>query len=131
MEIFSNRVEEYADSMDQNRRFEDVIAWQKARVLVKDVYTKFGNHTDFGFRDQICRASVSVMNNIAEGYEKRTDADFRKFLYIAKGSCGEVRSMLYIALDLEYINQQEFKSLFSLSEEISRILGGFIKKLNR
>jgi len=58
---------------------------------------------DFGFKDQICRASVSVMNNIAEGFERRSDAEFKRFLFIAKGSCGEVRSMLYLALELRYI----------------------------
>jgi len=81
-------------------RFEDIIAWQKAKVLAVDVYQLFGEHRDFGFRDQILRASVSVMNNIAEGFERRSNNEFRQFLYIAKGSCGEVRSMLILAKEL-------------------------------
>jgi four helix bundle protein len=108
-------------------RFEDIVAWQKARVLVDKVYTAFQNSKDYGFNDQIQRAAVSVMNNIAEGFEKKSDAEFSKFLYISKGSCGEVRSMLYIALDLQKINKTQFDELYALCYEISRILSGLIK----
>lgn len=110
-------------------RFEDIIAWQKSKLLSVGIYKLFGKSKDFGFRDQILRASVSVMNNIAEGFERKSNKEFRYFLFVAKGSCGEVRSMLYLALELEKINKEEFDKMFSLSEEISKIIGGFIKKL--
>lgn len=90
-------------------KFEDLISWQKAKELTLNTYKVFGNHKDFGFRDQIQRASVSVMNNIAEGFERRTNKELRSFFYIAKGSCGEVRSMLLLALDLKYISQADFQ----------------------
>jgi four helix bundle protein len=74
--------------------FEDIIAWQKAKDVTSKIYAQFRLNRDYGFKDQIQRASVSVMNNIAEGFERKSNAEFRQFLYIAKGSCGEVRSML-------------------------------------
>ena len=110
-------------------RFEDILAWQKARVLVDKVYQAFENSKDWGFNDQIQRASVSIMNNIAEGFEKKSNADFVKFLYISKGSCGEVRSMLYVALDLRKITQPQYNELYALSLEISRMLAGLINSL--
>ena len=75
-------------------RFEDIIAWQKAKSLTLNIYTLFAESKDFGFKDQIQRASVSVMNNIAEGFERKTNKEFKYFLFVAKGSCGEVRSMI-------------------------------------
>ncbi|MEK7493906.1 MAG: four helix bundle protein [Patescibacteria group bacterium] len=110
-------------------RFEDIIAWQKAGELTLLVYKIFKDSRDFGFRDQMQRASVSIMNNIAEGFERRGDKEFKHFLFIAKGSCGEVRSMVYLALELTYISKQEFEKLSNLSVEISKILSGFIKTL--
>ena len=110
-------------------RFEDIIAWQKAKVLTLQVYTLLEASKDFGFRDQIQRASVSVMNNIAEGFECKSINEFKQFLFIAKGSCGEVRSMLYLAKELNKISDNDFKFLFALSEEISKILSGLIKTL--
>lgn len=85
-------------------RFEDIIAWQKAKELTIQVYQLFENSKDFGFKDQIQRASVSVMNNIAEGFERKSNNEFKHFLFIAKGSCGEVRSMLYLAKELNKIS---------------------------
>lgn len=76
-------------------RFEDIIAWQKAKDLSVLIYKDFDNSKDFSFKDQIQRASVSVMNNVAEGFERKTNNEFKQFLFIAKGSCGEVRSMLW------------------------------------
>lgn len=76
-------------------RFEDIIAWQKAKELSIQIYSLFAESKDFGFKDQILRASVSIMNNIAEGFERKGNKEFSHFLFIAKGSCGEVRSMLY------------------------------------
>jgi four helix bundle protein len=84
---------------------------------------------DYGFKDQIQRASVSGMNNIAEGFERKSNAEFRQFLYIAKGSCGEVRSMLYLAKELNYLSESEFNSLLNNLLEISKALSGLIKTL--
>jgi len=111
-------------------QFEDIIAWQKAQNLTLIVYSVFKNSRDFGFRDQICRASVSIMNNIAEGFERRGDKELAKFLFIAKGSCGEVRSMLYLASKLKYITEKERLQMNNLSLEISKMLSSFIKTLN-
>ncbi|NQV88241.1 MAG: four helix bundle protein [Parcubacteria group bacterium] len=110
-------------------KFEDIIAWQKAKILTLFIYKVFKNSKDFGFRDQIQRASVSIMNNIAEGFERRGDKEFKHFLFIAKGSCAEVRSMLCLARDLEYINIEDHKKCYDLSIEVSKILSGFIKTL--
>lgn len=84
-------------------KFEDILAWQKSRNFVGSIYDSFKQNKDFAFRDQITRAAVSVMNNIAEGFERRGDKELKYYLYISKGSCGEVRSMLYLAADLKYI----------------------------
>lgn len=90
------------------RRFEDLWIWQQARILVKSVYQDFGDATpagrDFGFRRQIQLAAVSIMNNIAEGFERKTQREFVRFLDVAKASCGEVRSMYYTAEDLSYVS---------------------------
>ena len=110
-------------------KFEDIIAWQKAKELTIQIYSLFETCKDFGFKDQIQRASVSVMNNIAEGFERKSNNEFKHFLYIAKGSCGEVRSMLYLAKEMKRITEKDFVFLFSLSEEISKILSGLIKTL--
>lgn len=111
-------------------RFEDILAWQKARVIVRKVYETTAGCKDWGFNDQIQRAAVSIMNNIAEGYEKKSNEDFSRFLFISKGSCGEVRSMLYVALDLGYVQQNQYDELYALCLEESRILSGLIKSLN-
>lgn len=92
--------------MAKANSFEELWIWQQARALVRQVYSDFCAGTpggrDFGFRDQIQRAAISIMNNIAEGFERESDAEFARFLEIAKGSCGEVRSMYYAAEDLGY-----------------------------
>ncbi len=112
-------------------KFEDIIAWQKSKELVLNLYSLFKYSRDFGFRDQIQRAGVSIMNNIAEGFERKGNKEFNRFLYISKGSCAEVRSMLYLAKELNYIIVDDFNSLYSKSEEISKLLGGLIKGNNR
>lgn len=117
--------------MGKIEKFEDIVAWQKSRILVTNIYKEFNSCKDYGFRDQIQRASVSVMNNIAEGFERLGNKEFSRFLFIAKGSCGEVRSMLYLALDLGYISKESFDDYFEKSAEISRLLSGFIKTLRR
>jgi len=110
-------------------KFEDIVAWQKSRELSKEIYTIFRICNDYAFRDQIQRATISIGNNIAEGFERRSNKELKNFLFIAKGSCGEVRSMLYSGLDLKYISQDNFSRLFGLAIEISKMLSGFIKKL--
>lgn len=111
------------------KKFEDILSWQKARELNLIIYNHFKNARDFGFRDQILRASVSIMNNIAEGFERHGNKEFRNFLYIAKGSCAEVRSMLYLTFDLEYVTKEQFVKMYGLSIDISNLLSGFIKTL--
>lgn len=113
----------------QIERFEDIIAWQKAKDLSLSIYSQFKECKDFGFRDQICRAAVSIMNNIAEGFERQTNNELRQFLFIAKGSSGEVRSMLHLASELNYLPADTYISLRDDSIEIAKILSGFIKKL--
>jgi four helix bundle protein len=111
------------------RCFEDVIAWQKARKLSKNIYKLFTGNKDYSFCNQINRASVSISNNIAEGFERKSNKELRAFLYIAKGSCGEVRSMIYLALDLKYISERNFKIIFNQTTEVSKLIAGFIKSL--
>ena len=112
------------------KRFEDILAWQKARQLTVLTYQSFNHLKDFGFRDQIQRAVISISNNIAEGFERGGNKELRHFLFIAKASCGELRSMIYASSDLKYISHSEMQPLFKLSEEISRMLSAFIKKLD-
>jgi len=110
-------------------RFEDIIVWQKSKSLAIIIYKLFEDCKDFGFRDQIQRASVSIMNNIAEGFERKTNNEFKHFMYIAKGSCGELRSMLYLAKETGKIYETDFVELYNSSMEVSKMLSGFIKKL--
>ncbi|MBI4135085.1 MAG: four helix bundle protein [Candidatus Sungbacteria bacterium] len=111
------------------QRFEDLMCWKKGRELTKETYKAFGNCRDHGFRDQIQRASVSVMSNIAEGFESGTKQEFLNYLYIAKASAGEVRAQLYAAFDIGYLNIETFKYLNRLAEECSRLIASFIYKL--
>ena len=110
-------------------RFEDIIAWQKSQQLTIKTYGYFKNCKDFSFKDQIQRATVSCMNNIAEGYERQSNNELKHFLYVAKGSVGEVRSMLDLAIEFEYITRSQFDELYGLAEEVSKLLSGFIKTL--
>src|SRR5712671_526368 len=115
-------------------RFEDVVSWQKARLLTKTVYdcSKSGSFArDFSFRNQIPSASVSIMSNIAEGFERGGDKEFIQFLSTAKGSCGEVRSQLYVALDQSYITPVEFKNLYTGTIEVGRLVSGFMGYLQK
>jgi four helix bundle protein len=109
--------------------FEDLIAWQKAQDIAAGIYNKFDNLKDFGFRDQICRASVSISNNIAEGFDRYSKKEFVRFLYISKGSCSEVKSMLYLAKRLKFAKEKEVVELQELCEETSKIIRGLIKSL--
>lgn len=100
-----------------------------AKELTILLYKEFAESKDFAFKDQMQRAGVSIMNNMAEGFERKTNNEFKQFLFVSKGSCGEVRSMLYLSKDLNKISESSFNKLFSLAEEISKILSGLIKTL--
>ena len=120
--------------MAKIENFEDIEAWQKARELTKQIYALSNDGQfarDFGLRDQIRRASVSIMSNIAEGFERGGDVEFRRFLIIAKGSAGEVKAQLYVALDAGLIDKSIFDSLYKMTNEIGNLIGGFIKYLSR
>ena len=113
-------------------RFEDIAAWQKARELTTAIYShsKTGLFSkDFGLRDQMCRATVSIMSNIAEGFERGGRSEFIQFLAIAKGSAGEVEAQLYVALDQRYIDEHEFASLKAQAQSTKRLIAGFMKYL--
>jgi four helix bundle protein len=119
---------------DRIDRFEDLIAWQKARELTKEVYqtSRRGAFAkDFGLAGQIQRASVSIMSNIAEGFERAGRAEFHQFLSVAKASCAEVRSLLYVALDVDYIEKNEFRKLMDKAKEVGRIVGGLRASVDR
>ena len=116
------------------RRFEDLQAWQKARELVHEIYkTSAGGRLskDFGLRDQLCRAAVSAMSNIAEGFARGSDKDFAHFLDIARGSALEVQSLLYVALDVGYIDQQQFERLYKRADETVSLIIGFSSYLRK
>jgi four helix bundle protein len=118
--------------MARIEKFEDLVSWQKARALTQRVYraTKSGGFAkDFGLRDQIRRASVSILSNIPQGFERGGDKEFQQFLSVAKGSCAEVRAQLYVALDESYIEPKEFEELEALTVEISRLISGMMTYL--
>ena len=109
------------------RSFDDLIAWQKARELTKCIYQVSNNANfakDFGLAGQIRRASVSIMANIAEGSDRPSTKEFLRFLGMAKASCAEVRSHLYVARDIQYLNDEEFKELNQRAHELLRIIAG-------
>ena len=112
-------------------KFEDLICFSKARELTKSIYKEFKYCKDYGFKDQITRASVSVLSNVAEGFERGTKNEFLNFLYIAKGSAGEVRAQLYVALDAGYLNLETFKYLNNLASECSRLIQSFSEKVKK
>ena len=109
--------------------FEDLQIWQRSRVLTNEIYNAFEKYRDLDFRSQIHRASVSVMNNIAEGFERRTKKDFAHFLDLSKGSSGEVRSMLYLAEDRRYIDKSLAERLRSDYKDLSKSIGALASKL--
>lgn len=119
--------------MEKVESFEDLWIWQEARTLVRDIYTDFGNDTpaghDYGFRGQVQKAGISIMNNIAEGFERTTDADKAKFFDIAKGSSGEVRSMYYAAEDIKYLSSdvavQRRQKAIKISKGIATLTSRF------
>jgi four helix bundle protein len=120
--------------MSTINKFEDILAWQKAREMIKSIYEltdadKFSR--DFTLKNQILSASFSIMLNIAEGFGRRTDKEFNNFLGIAHGSTAEVQSALYIALDRKYIEQEQFQNAYNSCCEISKMLMGLMKYLGK
>ena len=110
-------------------RFEDIEAWKESRILVRELYFHFKNVKDFSFRDQIQRAALSIMTNIAEGFDRGTNREFIQFLVIARGSASEVRSILYAASDIGYIDQSSFAQLYQRCITITNLVNGFIRYL--
>jgi four helix bundle protein len=114
------------------KRFEDIQAWQKAREVTRSIYRVTKNvqfAKDFGLRDQIRRASVSIMANIAEGFARRSDKDFAHFLNISRSSVAEVQSHLYVALDEQYVDEKEFREIYTGLEETSKMIFALVKHL--
>ena len=114
------------------KSFEEITSWQKSRLFNKRIYEiteNDGFKRDFDLVRQIRRASISISSNIAEGFERNTDKEFIYFLYVSKASAGEVRSQLYLALDLNYISKIEFDELYLNVSDISKLISGFIKYL--
>ena len=119
--------------MSAFKTYEEIDAWQRGRKLVNAIYatTRGGDFVkDYGLKDQIQRAAVSICSNIAEGFERRGNKEFVKFLWIAKGSAAEVSSQLYHALDLGYIDKTTFDSLFDDAKAIAAKLYNLIKSIN-
>jgi four helix bundle protein len=115
-------------------RFEDIEAWTHAREVTRLIYEISSKGTfakDFALRDQIRRAAISILSNIAEGFERSGNREFFNFLAIAKGSCGEVRSQLYIAFDQGYLGGSEFDELLMKLSETSRVIAGFMRYLRK
>ena len=115
-------------------RFEDLVAWQKARLLTSKIYaaTRIGQFAkDFGLIDQIRRAAVSIGSNIAEGFERGNNKEFITFLGIAQGCAGEVRSQLYTAYDVRYLSDAEITELVELSKDVSKLINGLILSLRK
>lgn len=115
--------------MSKVESFEDLIVWQEARELVKLVYQSFHQLKDYSFKDQIQRAAISIMNNIAEGFERGSNAEFIRFLNISKASAGEVRSMTYIAKDLDYITSEIETDIHNRARKLSGSIKNLIKYL--
>ena len=114
-------------------KFEDMLSWKKARILNKIIYLESNQsefHKDYALKDQIRKSSISIMSNIAEGFERKSNKEFKYFMNVAKGSAGELRSQLYIANDLGYIHDENFKGYIAQAAEISRLISGFIDALN-
>jgi len=116
------------------QKFEDIEAWQRARELTREIYTASNENPfskDFGLRDQVRKTSVSIMSNIAEGFERDGTKEFMQFLSVAKGSSGELRSQLYVALDQGYLEEHRFNRLLGIVLETSRMIGGLINYLRK
>jgi four helix bundle protein len=118
--------------MAKVKKFEEIQSWKKARSLTKEIYraTLTGSFArDFGLKDQMRRASVSILSNIAEGFERGGDKEFLQFLAVAKGSAGELRAQLYVAFDQQYVSMETFDFLRTEVTEVSQLISGFMKYL--
>ena len=111
------------------KRFEDLIVWQKDIDLTVDIYASLEKVNDFGFKNQIQRASLSISNNLAEGFERGSDRDFKRFLFIAQGSCSEVKSMLHVGVRLKYLEKDTYNMLNKRVTEIGKMLFGLSNSL--
>jgi four helix bundle protein len=112
------------------KKFEDLLVWQKAVDLTVDIYASLELVNDFGFKNQIQRASMSISNNLAEGFERGSDRDFKRFLFIAQGSCSEVKSMLYVGVRLNYLKNDKYIQLNQRVTEIGKMLFGLSNSLS-
>jgi four helix bundle protein len=112
------------------KKFEDLLVWQKAVDLTVDIYASLELVNDFGFKSQIQRASMSISNNLAEGFERGSDRDFKRFLFIAQGSCSEVKSMLYVGVRLNYLKNDTYIQLNQRVTEIGKMLFGLSNSLS-
>jgi four helix bundle protein len=110
-------------------RFEDIESWRESRILVKQVYASLLSCKDYGYKDQIQRAAVSIMTNIAEGFERGSNKEFVYFLTISRGSVAEVKSLAYVGLDVSYIDKQEFDLIFTRCMKLLGLINGFINYL--
>jgi four helix bundle protein len=110
-------------------QFEDVEAWKESRLLVKEIYSFFHNNKDYGFREQIQRAAISIMANISEGFDRGSNKEFIQFLIIARGSVSEVKSLCYAALDIGYIDRNRFERISERCLRIKYLINGFIRYL--
>lgn len=112
-------------------KLEEIIGWQKAQMFACELYQVFGNLKDFTFRNQILGASISISNNIAEGFDRQSNKEFVRFLYYALGSFSETKSMIYLSLKLGYCDPPKNESLIEKANEISRIIHGLINSMNK
>ena len=107
--------------------FEDLDVWKKSMAVCVEIYKLFAKCRDYGFKDQICRSAVSVPSNISEGFDRQTNKEFIQFLYIAKGSCAEMRTQIYLAIAIEYVKKEQGIDLLNKAKEIGAMLNGLIK----
>ena len=123
------RIHHFTTNLMGFQSFEEIIAWKKTQDLAVLVYNYFEESRDWSFKDQICKASVSISNNIAEGYERRSSNEFKRFLLIAKGSCAEVSSMAHLAIRLGKIDDTQRDILLDHCDQISRMLFSLIRTI--
>ncbi|MDE3057880.1 MAG: four helix bundle protein [Bacteroidota bacterium] len=117
--------------MSKIEKFEDLKVWKDSMRLATEIYKQMKDSRDYGYRDQIQRASVSIPSNIAEGYERQSNKEFIQFLFIAKGSCGELRTQIYLGIELELIDKEKRKQMLRQTREISAMLYGLIQTRKR
>ena len=113
--------------MEKVTKFEDLEIWKKGMRLAVEIYKLMQSCKDFGFKDQIQRSAVSIPSNISEGFERQTNKEFIQYLYIARGSCGELRTQLYLANELGYVEKTDFATLLEATKHLSAMLNNLIK----